>query len=100
MKDGEPTGAVLRRHDIATGAFLASGLRPSEMAGECVMVPVLPDAAEDEGCLLTISYDRDRDGSDLVVLDARASTIPRLRGFNCRGEPPSASMEAGSPDPG
>ena len=46
------------------------------MAGECVMVPVLPDAAEDEGCLLTISYDRDRDGSDLVVLDPRAFDHP------------------------
>ena len=76
MENGEPTGAVLRRHEIATGASLASGLRASEMAGECVMVPVQAEAAEDEGWLLTISYDRDRDGSDLVVLDARAFDRP------------------------
>jgi carotenoid cleavage dioxygenase len=71
-KEGEPTGAALHRHDGASGVSQASGLRPSEMAGECVMVPAGADAAEDEGWLLMISYDRDRDGSDLVVLDARA----------------------------
>ena len=76
MKEGEPAGAVLRRHDATSGVSLASGLRHSEMAGECVMVPTRPDAGEDEGWLLMISYDRDRDGSDLAVFDARAFDQP------------------------
>ncbi len=34
------------------------------------MVPSSPDAAEDDGVLMGFVYDRARDASDLVVLDA------------------------------
>ena len=39
--------------------------------GEAVFVPASPDAAEDEGFLLTYVYDADRDTSDFVILDAQ-----------------------------
>ena len=39
-------------------------------AGEFVMVPSSAAAAEDEGILMGFVHDRDRNASDLVLLDA------------------------------
>ncbi len=75
--DGKPAGSRLRRYDTIAGTSLAAdGLGAAEMPGECVHVPPHPAAAEDEGYLLSFVYDAARDGSDLVVLDARAFDGP------------------------
>ena len=37
---------------------------------EAVFVPAGPDAAEDDGWVLSLVYDADRDTSDLLVLNA------------------------------
>jgi carotenoid cleavage dioxygenase-like enzyme len=39
--------------------------------GEPVFVPRRPDAAEDDGWVLYLAYDRERNASELVVVDAR-----------------------------
>jgi len=39
-------------------------------ASEAVFVPRYAEAAEDDGWVLSIVYDADRDASDLVVLNA------------------------------
>jgi carotenoid cleavage dioxygenase len=71
LVDGKPGGSLLRRHDARTGESRSWDLGASQMPGECVFVPAAGDAAEDAGWLLTFVYDAARDGSDLVVLDAR-----------------------------
>lgn len=65
-----PTGAVLCRHDAATGATLTQELGPRQIVGECVFVPRGADPSEEAGWLLGMVHDGTRDGSDLVVLDA------------------------------
>jgi len=47
-----------------------SGRTPSE----AVFVPASPDAAEDEGFLLSYVYDAERNSSDFVILDAQNLT--------------------------
>ena len=39
-------------------------------ASEAVFVPSGPDAAEDDGWVLSLVYDTERDTSDLLVLNA------------------------------
>ena len=41
-------------------------------------VNVAPDAAEDEGFVLSYVYDESRNGSDLVILDAQRFDGPPL----------------------
>jgi carotenoid cleavage dioxygenase-like enzyme len=81
MRDGAPGGSLLRRYDRTTGGSRACDLGPAQMPSECVLVPGA-DAAEDAGWLVTFVYDAARDGSDLVVLDARefgAPPVARVR---------------------
>ena len=79
---------VGRRHRYGyTGAFLqnesalvkhdldrrTSEIRPLRSAGgssEAVFIPSRPDATEDDGWVLSLVYDVDRDSSDLLVLNA------------------------------
>jgi carotenoid cleavage dioxygenase len=60
--------AVLK-HDLVAGTTAVREFR-NGAAGEFVMVPPAADAGEDDGILMGIVYDRGRDASDLVVLDA------------------------------
>ena len=64
-----PGSAVspLRRRDRQVDH---EGLRGRYVPGEPVFVPKSADAAEDDGWFLAFRYDRERDRSDLVVLDA------------------------------
>lgn len=66
--DGRP-GALLK-HDFERDTIEARELGDAT-PGEAVFVPRAADASEDDGWLLTLVYDPDRDTSDLVVLDAR-----------------------------
>ena len=45
-------------------------LRSSDGASEAVFVPSARDAGEDDGRVLSLVYDADRDTSDLLVLNA------------------------------
>ncbi|MDI1480164.1 carotenoid oxygenase family protein [Polyangium sp. y55x31] len=79
---GTPTSARLRRYDAATGTSVAQDLGPQNVPGECVFAPRSADPSEDAGFLLSIVYDGARDGSDLVVLDAKnfgAAPLARVR---------------------
>ena len=60
---------ALLKHDLVAGTTQAREFR-NGAAGEFVMVPSSPDAAEDDGVVMGFVYDRTRDASDLVLLDA------------------------------
>jgi carotenoid cleavage dioxygenase-like enzyme len=60
----------VRRHDLVAGTTERHDFGPGTMAGEPVFVPASPNAAEDEGWVLSVVYDRSRDSSDLAILDA------------------------------
>ena len=63
-------GSSLYRRDFLTGEVVRHEFGPGRAAGEAVFVPAGPDAAEDDGHLLTLVYDATTDRSDLVVLAA------------------------------
>lgn len=67
---GLPGSALLRRYDVQTGTSLAKDFGVRYLPGEPVFVPKSADAAEDDGWVLALRYDRALDRSDLVVLDA------------------------------
>jgi carotenoid cleavage dioxygenase len=67
---GLPGGALLRRHDVEAGTSVAKDFGPRYAPGEPVFVPRSADAAEGDGWVLTLRYDREQDRSDFVVLDA------------------------------
>ena len=67
-------GASLYRRDFDTGEVLRHEFGPGRAAGEAVFVPSGPDAAEDDGHLLTLVYDATTDRSELVVLPAQDVT--------------------------
>ena len=63
-------GGVLIKHDLDRRT---SEVRPVACAAggcEAVFVPAGPDAAEDDGWVLSLVYDEDSDRSDLLVLNA------------------------------
>jgi carotenoid cleavage dioxygenase-like enzyme len=65
-----PRTAVLRRYDLDTGNSIAKDFGDRYMPGEPVFIPKSAESAEDDGWVLAFRYDRERDRSDLVVLDA------------------------------
>jgi carotenoid cleavage dioxygenase len=67
---GLPRGSLLRRHDVEAGTSVVKDFGARYAPGEPVFVPKSGDAAEGDGWVLALGYDRERDGSDLVVLDA------------------------------
>jgi carotenoid cleavage oxygenase len=65
--DGE--GALIK-HDLDRGTSEVRPLRTGGGECEAVFVPAALDADEDEGWVLSLIYDADRDASDLLVLNA------------------------------
>jgi carotenoid cleavage dioxygenase len=61
---------VVVKYDLETGAQRAHDFGPGGHPDEFVFVPAYERAGADEGWLLGYVYDRARDGSDLVILDA------------------------------
>lgn len=61
----------LTKWDLETGTSVRHDYGPGRSSGEAVFVPRAPDAAEDDGWLLSLVHDRTTDRSELVVLDAR-----------------------------
>jgi carotenoid cleavage dioxygenase-like enzyme len=67
---GLPGSSLLRCCDVETGTSVAKDFGVRYVPGEPVFVPNSADAAENDGWLLALRYDRELDRSDLVVLDA------------------------------
>jgi carotenoid cleavage dioxygenase len=65
-----PRGSLLRRYDVETGTSVVKDFGVRHVPGEPVFVPKAADAAEKDGWVLALRYDRELDRSDLVVLDA------------------------------
>ena len=61
----------LLKHDLDAGTTTVWDPGPGRSAGEGVFVAASDTSAEDEGWVLSVVYDGERDASDLVVLDAR-----------------------------
>jgi carotenoid cleavage dioxygenase len=62
-------GSTLIKHDLVAGTSETRHLGGS--SGEAVFVPDHDGAAEDEGYVLSLVYDRARSATDLVVLAAQ-----------------------------
>lgn len=73
---GQSEHEGLYKYDLDTGLVAEHTLSPGRRAGEGVFVPAATDAAEDEGWVLALVHDGERDQSDLVVLDASDFTAP------------------------
>jgi carotenoid cleavage dioxygenase len=70
--EGLPRGSLLRRYDVEAGTSVVNDLGLRYAPGEPVFVPRPAESGEEDGWLLALRYDRERDRSDLVVLDAKA----------------------------
>jgi carotenoid cleavage dioxygenase len=62
--------AALIKHDLERNSSEVRNLDAGAGAAEPVFVPRHSDAGEDDGWILSIVYDPDRDRSDLLILDA------------------------------
>jgi carotenoid cleavage dioxygenase len=69
---GFDMGSDLLKHDLRAGTTEARHIRGG--AGEAVFVPENATAGEDEGYVLSLVYDAERDASDLLVLHAQDFT--------------------------
>lgn len=68
----------LFKHDVVKRVNETHHEGPGRVFLEPVFVPRTPDAAEDDGFVLAYVYDAARDGSDVVVIDARDFSAPPL----------------------
>jgi carotenoid cleavage dioxygenase-like enzyme len=68
----------LLKYDLQSGSSEMHDFGPGSAPGEGVFVPASPGASEDEGYVLSYVYDAERNGSDLVVLDAGNFAAPPL----------------------
>lgn len=62
---------AILKHDTMTRSTRTLSFGPGCEPGEFVFVPAGPDAGEDDGVAMGFVYDRARDVSDLVLLDAQ-----------------------------
>ena len=67
---GVEHGALLK-YDFDRGTSEAQAFGDGQSSGEGVFVPRSEDAAEDDGWVMSLVYDRTTDRSDLVILDAQ-----------------------------
>jgi carotenoid cleavage dioxygenase len=68
--EGLTMGPALLKHDISRGRSEVRPLGRGNGASEAVFVPRTADSAEDDGWVLSLVYDAERDASDLLVLNA------------------------------
>ncbi len=67
----QPDGEVaILKHDLLRSSVQSRPIGPGSGPAEPVYVSRTAGAAEDDGWLLCLSYDRDRDGTDLLILSA------------------------------
>jgi carotenoid cleavage dioxygenase len=65
-----PRFDAIVKYDTTTGRRETHHFK-GKGVGEAVFAPAGPDAGEDEGYLLSFVYDPEKDGTELVILDAR-----------------------------
>jgi carotenoid cleavage oxygenase len=65
-----PEVGQLIKYDFAAGTSERHSYGPGVTSGEGVFVPRSPDAGEDDGWVMSLTYDRATDSSALVVVDA------------------------------
>jgi carotenoid cleavage dioxygenase len=66
----------LLKHDLKQGTTTVHDFGKGRVTGEAVFIPRAPDAAEDDGWVMSIVYDATSDSSELVILDAQDFTSP------------------------
>ncbi|HLK09871.1 MAG TPA: carotenoid oxygenase family protein [Candidatus Binatia bacterium] len=66
-----PQFTAIRGYDLDRGTQVTRSFGAGCGVGEPLFVPRSPEAAEDDGFVVALVYDGARDGSDLVILDAR-----------------------------
>jgi carotenoid cleavage dioxygenase-like enzyme len=76
--DVSRNATAIVKYDLDRGTTVAHEFGAGRHPGEAVFVPNDGARAEDDGVLLCFVYDAARDGSDFVVLDARAPADPPL----------------------
>ena len=91
---GSATAIV--KYDLRRGTAVSHEFGAGRHPGEAVFVPNEGATAEDDGVLLCFVYDAARDGSDFVVLDARAPADRRSRPCACHSACRSGSTATGS----
>ena len=67
-------GAGNVKHDLRDGSSEVHDYGAGRHAAEPVFIPATPDAAEDDGYVMTLVYDSATDRSDLVILHAQDFT--------------------------
>lgn len=68
---GIGTQTAILKLDLETGDTRVHDLGEGQVAGEPIFVPRSPDAAEDDGWLLSVAYSATDHRSRLLILDAR-----------------------------
>ncbi|MGH7823193.1 MAG: carotenoid oxygenase family protein, partial [Candidatus Binatia bacterium] len=66
-----PLWTAIEKHDLERGTKEVRAFGAGNGAAEPLFVPRSADAAEDDGWVLVLVYDRERNASDFLVLDAR-----------------------------
>ena len=66
-----PVFTAIRKYDLERGTFETRAFGRGNGAGEPLFVPRCADAAEDDGYVVALVYDRARNASDFLILDAR-----------------------------
>jgi carotenoid cleavage dioxygenase len=70
--DSFAAGGGLVKHDVLKGTREVRNIKGA--AGEAVFVPSSPDAGEDDGWVLSLVHNADRNAADLLVLNAQDFT--------------------------
>ena len=72
----EPLASAVYKHDFMTGQRHAHDFGRNQVPGEFVFVPAEHGSSEDDGWLMGLVIDVERDTTDLVLLDARKIESP------------------------
>lgn len=72
--DGSIVFGPLVRHDLVAGTREFHDYGPGRASMEAVFVPRSPDAAEDDGWVMSVVYDATTDSSELVLLNGQDFT--------------------------
>jgi carotenoid cleavage dioxygenase len=68
---GRPVFTAIRKYDLERGTTATRRFGAENGVGEPLFVPRSDGAAEDDGWVLVLAYDRARNASDFWILDAR-----------------------------
>jgi carotenoid cleavage dioxygenase-like enzyme len=72
LEDGtRPEWTAIRKYDLERGTIATRALGAGHGVGEPLFVPRRPGAAEDDGYVMFLAFDPERNASDFWVLDAR-----------------------------